>query len=90
MYYNYRDNTDNNFLKNNYLNYNNKITFSYEQPDLMNNIFIILIWGNIIFNYFIFLPPWASKSRGINNEKNLYEKEDNKYNNEKDILYTKK
>jgi hypothetical protein len=25
-----------------------------------------------------------------NNEKNLYEKEDNKYNNEKDILYTKK
>ena len=43
--------------KSNYLNYNNKITFSYEQPDLMNNIFIILIWGNIIFNYFIFLPP---------------------------------
>jgi hypothetical protein len=37
LYYNYRDNTDNNFLKNNYLNYNNKITFSYEQPDLMNN-----------------------------------------------------
>ena len=61
LYYNYRDNTDNNFLKNNYLNYNNKITFSYEQPDLMNN-----------------------------NEKNLYEKEDNKYNNEKDILYTNK
>ena len=61
LYYNYRDNTDNNFLKNNYLNYNNKITFSYEQPDLMNN-----------------------------NEKNLYEKGDNKYNNEKDILYTNK
>ena len=61
LYYNYRDNTDNNFLKNNYLNYNNKITFSYEQPDLMNN-----------------------------NEKNLYEKEDNKYNHENDILYTNK
>ena len=61
LYYNYRDNTDNNFLKNNYLNYNNKITFSYEQPDLMNNY-----------------------------EKNIYEKEDHKYNNEKDLLYNNK
>ena len=59
LYYNYRDKTENNFMKNNYLNYNNKTTFSYEQPDLI-----------------------------INNENNLYEKEEHKYENEKDLQYT--